>query len=49
MRMTPSRLFILSAVIILVAVMFPGLHAYYPSARNSSRALRVVIDAIRQH
>ena|SRR5689334_18040443 len=28
MRMTPSRLFILSAVIILVAVMFPGLHAY---------------------
>jgi DNA-binding transcriptional LysR family regulator len=28
---------------------FPGLHAYYPSARNSSRALRVVIDAIRQH
>ena len=28
---------------------FPGLHAYYPSHRNSSRALRVVIDAIRQH
>ena len=27
---------------------FPGLHAYYPSHRNSSRALRVVIDAIRQ-
>jgi DNA-binding transcriptional LysR family regulator len=26
---------------------FPGLHAYYPSRRNSSRALRVVIDAIR--
>lgn len=26
---------------------FPGLHAYYPSHRNSSRALRVVIDAIR--
>jgi DNA-binding transcriptional LysR family regulator len=28
---------------------FPGLHAYYPSHRNSSRAMRVVIDAIRQH
>jgi len=27
---------------------FPGLHAYYPSHRNSSRAMRVVIDAIRQ-
>lgn len=26
---------------------FPGLHAYYPSHRNPSRALRVVIDAIR--
>lgn len=26
---------------------FPGLHAYYPSRRNSSRALAVVIDAIR--
>jgi DNA-binding transcriptional LysR family regulator len=26
---------------------FPGLHAYYPSRRNSSRAMRVVIDAIR--
>jgi DNA-binding transcriptional LysR family regulator len=26
---------------------FPGLHAYYPSRRNSSRALRLVIDAIR--
>jgi DNA-binding transcriptional LysR family regulator len=26
---------------------FPGLHAYYPSRRNSSRALRVVVDAIR--
>ena len=26
---------------------FPGLHAYYPSHRNSSRAMRVVIDAIR--
>jgi DNA-binding transcriptional LysR family regulator len=26
---------------------FPGLHAYYPSHRNSSRALRLVIDAIR--
>ena len=26
---------------------FPGLHAYYPSRRHSSRALRVVIDAIR--
>lgn len=26
---------------------FPGLHAYYPSQRNSSRAMRVVIDAIR--
>jgi DNA-binding transcriptional LysR family regulator len=28
---------------------FPGLHAYYPSHRNSSRAMRVVIEAIRQH
>jgi hypothetical protein len=27
----------------------PGLHAYYPSHRNSSRALRVVIESIRQH
>ena len=27
---------------------FPGLHAYYPSRRNSSRALRLVIEAIRQ-
>lgn len=26
---------------------FPGLHAYYPSRRHSSRALRVVIDALR--
>jgi DNA-binding transcriptional LysR family regulator len=26
---------------------FPGLHAYYPSRRNSSRALGLVIDAIR--
>jgi DNA-binding transcriptional LysR family regulator len=26
---------------------FPGLHAYYPSRRNSSRALRLVIEAIR--
>jgi DNA-binding transcriptional LysR family regulator len=26
---------------------FPGLHAYYPSRRHSSRALRLVIDAIR--
>ena len=26
---------------------FPGLHAYYPSHRQSSRALRLVIDAIR--
>jgi DNA-binding transcriptional LysR family regulator len=26
---------------------FPGLHAYYPSRRNTSRALAVVIDAIR--
>jgi DNA-binding transcriptional LysR family regulator len=26
---------------------FPGLHAFYPRHRNSSRALRVVIDAIR--
>jgi DNA-binding transcriptional LysR family regulator len=26
---------------------FPGLHAYYPSHRNSSRAMRVVIEAIR--
>jgi DNA-binding transcriptional LysR family regulator len=27
---------------------FPGLHAYYPSRRHSSRALAIVIDAIRQ-
>jgi DNA-binding transcriptional LysR family regulator len=27
--------------------LFPGLHAYYPSRRNSSRALRLVVDAIR--
>jgi DNA-binding transcriptional LysR family regulator len=27
--------------------MFPGLHAYYPSRRHSSRALALVIDAIR--
>ncbi len=26
---------------------FPGLHAYYPSRRHSSRALAVIIDAIR--
>ena len=26
---------------------FPGLHAYYPSHRNSSRALKLVIDAVR--
>lgn len=26
---------------------FPALHAYYPSRRNSSRAMRIVIDAIR--
>lgn len=26
---------------------FPGLHAYYPSRRHSSKALRLVIDAIR--
>jgi DNA-binding transcriptional LysR family regulator len=26
---------------------FPGLHAFYPRHRNSSRALRVVIEAIR--
>lgn len=26
---------------------FPGLHAYYPSRRHSSKALRVVIDALR--
>lgn len=26
---------------------FPGLHAYYPSRRQSSRALTLVIDAIR--
>lgn len=26
---------------------FPGLHAYYPSRRNSSRALGLVIDALR--
>jgi len=28
---------------------FPGFHAYYPSRRASSRALQVVIEAIRQH
>ncbi|HVE54604.1 MAG TPA: LysR substrate-binding domain-containing protein [Ramlibacter sp.] len=26
---------------------FEPLHAYYPSHRNSSRAMRLVIDAIR--
>lgn len=26
---------------------FPGLHAYYPSRRHESKALRIVIDAIR--
>lgn len=26
---------------------FPGLHAYYPSRRHSSRALSIVIDAIK--
>jgi DNA-binding transcriptional LysR family regulator len=26
---------------------FPGLHAYYPSHRNSSRAMQLVIEAIR--
>jgi len=26
---------------------FPGLHAYYPSRRHSSRALGLVIDALR--
>jgi DNA-binding transcriptional LysR family regulator len=26
---------------------FPGLHAYYPSRRQSSRALQMVVDAIR--
>lgn len=26
---------------------FPGLHAFYPSRRNSSRALALVVDAIR--
>ena len=26
---------------------FPGLHAYYPRHRNASRALRLVVDAIR--
>mgnify|MGYP003575821529 CR=1 FL=1 len=26
---------------------FPALYAYYPSRRNSSRAMRIVIDAIR--
>jgi DNA-binding transcriptional LysR family regulator len=26
---------------------FPGLHAYYPSRRHSSRALQIVIEAIR--
>lgn len=26
---------------------FPALHAYYPSRRHTSRALGIVIDAIR--
>ena len=26
---------------------FPGLHAYYPSHRHASRAMRLIIDAIR--
>jgi hypothetical protein len=26
---------------------FPGLHAYHPSHRNSSRAMQLVIEAIR--
>jgi DNA-binding transcriptional LysR family regulator len=26
---------------------FPALHAYYPSRRNSSRAMRLIIDAMR--
>jgi DNA-binding transcriptional LysR family regulator len=26
---------------------FPGLHAYYPTRRHSSRALALVIEAIR--
>jgi DNA-binding transcriptional LysR family regulator len=26
---------------------FPGLHAYYPSRRHESRALRIVVEAIR--
>jgi DNA-binding transcriptional LysR family regulator len=26
---------------------FPGLHAYYPSRRNSSKALRLVVEALR--
>ncbi|WP_409173029.1 LysR substrate-binding domain-containing protein [Variovorax sp. H27-G14] len=26
---------------------FPALHAYYPSHRNSSRAMQLVIEAIR--
>jgi hypothetical protein len=25
---------------------FPALYAYYPSRRNSSRALKVVVDAL---
>ena len=28
---------------------WPGLHAYYPSRRASSRALKLVIDALRMH
>lgn len=28
---------------------FPGLHAYYPSRRHTSRALALVIEAIRHH
>ena len=26
---------------------FPGLHAYYPSRRNASRALRLVVEALK--
>jgi hypothetical protein len=29
------------------AFIIPGLHAYYTSRRNSSRALKIVIDALR--
>ena len=28
---------------------FPGFHLYYPSRRQSSRALMLLVDAVRYH